>query len=338
MGGRPSAKSLTGRLGGAATAATATAPIAASATTPSAPSATRAANLKRAGPSLGGSLPPAAIGGVGSGAQFERPGEDAGLAAKRQRQQRFSAAGIVTGGSDRGASTVAPPPVSAELAGYAWYRPPPYSWRSLVLPASTDHGADGRNYADGGGWGRCDDMCPAGEAHERLHIAPNTNAHELDNETGRPKPEWLVTMFHRNDAARVWKPEDIRSVSALAASVEHLMSVVLQREFCTRSGEACPAISSGSGIINTSGWEDDALAPPLVQTAAFVTNRLRQVRQEVTMQQDSLSLDARQVALDLLETCTRFHIMIEHRLCELGVRNLPLDDVKFDSKMNMQMW
>ena len=42
--------------------------------------------------------------------------------------------------------------------------------------------------------------------------------------------------------------------------------------------------------------------------------------------------------MDLLEQCTRFHIMVEHRCCELGVRNLPPDDAKFDSRMNMQMY
>eukprot|EP00967_Tisochrysis_lutea_P021615 scaffold24564_cov30-Tisochrysis_lutea.AAC.4 len=47
-----------------------------------------------------------------------------------------------------------------------------------------------------------------------------------------------------------------------------------------------------------------------------------QVRQELTMQQPSFSLAAREVAVDLLEQCTRFHIMVEHRCCELGLRNL----------------
>ena len=56
------------------------------------------------------------------------------------------------------------------------------------------------------------------------------------------------------------------------------------------------------------------------------------------MQQDSFSLEAKLCCIDLLEQCTRFHIMVEHRCCELGVRNLPVDLVKFDSKMNLQMY
>ena len=56
------------------------------------------------------------------------------------------------------------------------------------------------------------------------------------------------------------------------------------------------------------------------------------------MQQDSFNLDAKVCVVDLLEQCTRFHIMVEHRCCELGVRNVAMDDVKFDSKMNMQMY
>ena len=55
------------------------------------------------------------------------------------------------------------------------------------------------------------------------------------------------------------------------------------------------------------------------------------------MQMASFSLDAKMVCVDLMEVCTRFHIMIEHRCCELGLRNLPMNDVKFDSKMNMDM-
>jgi len=40
------------------------------------------------------------------------------------------------------------------------------------------------------------------------------------------------------------------------------------------------------------------------------------------MQQPSFSLAAKEVAVDLLEQCTRFHVMVEHRCCELGLRNL----------------
>ena len=56
------------------------------------------------------------------------------------------------------------------------------------------------------------------------------------------------------------------------------------------------------------------------------------------MQLDSFSLPAKLCCVDLLEVCTRFHIMVEHRCCELGLRNLPPDEAKFDSKMNMQMY
>ena len=73
-------------------------------------------------------------------------------------------------------------------------------------------------------------MCPEAEAHERLHIAPNVNPHEqpIDGAIGHPE-SFLVTMFHRNDAARVWQPTDIRNVGALATSVEHMVTVVLDR-------------------------------------------------------------------------------------------------------------
>ena len=121
---------------------------------------------------------------------------------------------------------------------------------------------------------------------------------------------FLVTMFHRNDAARVWQPLDIRNISALAAAVEHMVTAVLDRP----------------------------VDLPFIHRASFIRDRLRQVRQELTMQADSFSLAARLCAVDLLEVCTRFHITVEHKCCELGLRNLPPDEAKFDSKMNMQMY
>ena len=63
---------------------------------------------------------------------------------------------------------------------------------------------------------------------------------------------------------------------------------------------------------------------PFIHRASFIRDRLRQVRQELTMQADSFSLAARLCAVDLLEVCTRFHITVEHKCCELGLRNLPL--------------
>ena len=56
------------------------------------------------------------------------------------------------------------------------------------------------------------------------------------------------------------------------------------------------------------------------------------------MQEDSFSPAALLCCVDLLEQSTRFHIMVEHRNCELGIRNNKLDDVRFDGKMNMQMF
>ncbi|EOD28081.1 hypothetical protein EMIHUDRAFT_457041 [Emiliania huxleyi CCMP1516] len=224
---------------------------------------------------------------------------------------------------------------------FGWYTPPPYSWSSLAFAPSRDDGPDGRDYADGGGWGLCSEMCPAEEAHERLRIAPNANLMETDPISGEPAAAWLVTMFHRNDAARVWKPSDIRTITALALSVEHLLCVVLPRRFPAYPAGPCPAeaaaweASADSAAI---GWEGVPGEPPFIRVASFVRDRLRQIRQELTMQQPSFSIEARQVAVDLLEQCTRFHIMVEHRCCELGVRNLPPDDAKFDSRMNMQMY
>ena len=51
--------------------------------------------------------------------------------------------------------------------------------------------------------GRCSEMCPSEEVHERLHIAPNANLQETDPLTGEPDAAWLVTMFHRNDAGEL---------------------------------------------------------------------------------------------------------------------------------------
>ena len=201
--------------------------------------------------------------------------------------------------------------VIAALRAQPWYAPPPYTWSVLEFGISTDLGAAGRNFADGGGWGRCEAMCPAAEAYERLHIAPNVNSHEQPIDGAAEQPAaFLVTMFHRNDAARVWQPSDIRTVSALAAAVEHMVTAVLDRP----------------------------VDLPFIHRASFIRDRLRQVRQELTMQADSFSLAARLCAVDLLEVCTRFHITVEHKCCELGLRNLPPDEAKFDSKMNMQMY
>ena len=207
----------------------------------------------------------------------------------------------------------------------------PYSWASLDFGVSTDKGAGGRNFGDGGGWGQCDGMCPAAEVDERINIAPNTNIHELDTSTGAPDAALLVTMFHRNDAARVWEPSDIRRISALARSVEHLIASVPDRRFVTAGGAPTPR------VLEASQWMPSG-EPPFYQTASFVAGRLRQVRQEMKMQEDSFSPAALLCCVDLLEQSTRFHIMVEHRNCELGIRNNKLDDVRFDGKMNMQMF
>ena len=208
----------------------------------------------------------------------------------------------------------------------------PYSWSTLRFARSTDQGpeAGGRNFADGGGWGLCEGMCPEGEIHERINIAPNANMHELDAETGLPRLDRLVTMFHRNDAARVWQPSDIRSVNALAASIEHLVTEVIERRFVTSSGAPCPH------VLDAAAWA--AGDPPFYMTQNFIRDRLRQVRQELTMQMGSFSLDAKKCAVDLMEVCTRFHIMVGHRCCELGTRNFAMNDVRFDEKMNSDMF
>ena len=70
---------------------------------------------------------------------------------------------------------------------------------------------------------------------------------ELDEESGLPNKAMLVTMFHRNDAARVWQPEDIRSVNALAASVENCASSAFT------SDAACRAIGARATVRGTDG-------------------------------------------------------------------------------------
>ena len=112
-------------------------------------------------------------------------------------------------------------------------------------------------------------MCPNAEVHERINIAPNANMHELDAETGLPRVDHLVTMFHRNDAARVWQPSDIRGVNALAASIEHLCTEVLERRFVTSTGAPCPH------VLDAEQWPRGE--PPFYMTQNFVRDRLRQV-------------------------------------------------------------
>ena len=56
------------------------------------------------------------------------------------------------------------------------------------------------------------------------------------------------------------------------------------------------------------------------------------------MQMGSFSLEAKQCAVDLMEVCTRFHIMAGHRCCHLGTRNFAMNDVRFDEKMNRDMF
>ena len=155
------------------------------------------------------------------------------------RSARFLAGASRSAGVVSAIEAPPQPPLSAATAAMTQHAPlvetptsgAPYSWSALRFGRSTDQGpeAGGRNFADGGGWGLCEGMCPDGEIHERINIAPNANMHELDAETGLPRLDRLVTMFHRNDAARVWQPSDIRSVNALAASVEHLVTEVLSR-------------------------------------------------------------------------------------------------------------
>ena len=187
---------------------------------------------------------------------------------------------------------------------YEWYMPPPYSWSKI-------------EFGDGGGYGQCEAMCPEAEVQERIRQKGASNADfEVPIEPTDAVEPWLITMFHRNDAARTWKPTDIRCIGALAATVEYLMTVVLERP-------QVPERDTELTFLDRSDW---------------VNNRLRQVRQEVTMQLDSFSLDAKLCAVDLLEMCTRFHIMVEHCCCELGRRNLQVEEAKFNSKMNMDMY
>lgn len=258
-------------------------------------------------------LSPASAGGaVNASNELDDATGGRGAVLKRMRRFERDAAGLAAASS--GAGRVGhgySASVLEALRVQPWYAPPPYTWSVLEFGLSTDQGAAGRNFADGGGWGRCEGLCPEAEAHERLHIAPNVNPHEQPIDETSDQPEaFLVTMFHRNDAARVWQPTDIRSISALAAAVEHMMTVVLDRP----------------------------LNLPFIHRASFIRDRLRQVRQELTMQADSFSLPARLCAVDLLEICARFHIIVEHKCCELGLRNLQPDEAKFDSKMNMQMY
>ena len=181
----------------------------------------------------------------------------AGAALKRARRFERDACGLAAASVGSGQANNSD--MLEALRQETWYAPPPYTWSSMEFGLSTDHGAAGRNFADGGGWGRCERLCPDAEAHERLHIAPNVNPHEQPISALSNRPEaFLVTMFHRNDAARVWQPSDIRTISALAASVEHLMTVVLDRPM------------------------PDHL--PFIHRASFIRDRLRQARQELTMQ------------------------------------------------------
>ncbi|KOO30803.1 80 kda mcm3-associated protein [Chrysochromulina tobinii] len=269
----------------------------------------RSMMLKRPSPAATPAAPTAA-------AEEDPYGAGSNGGADQKRRRRFDR------GATGPAATSAPPMLAEGAAARAraftetlmhneWYSPPPYSWSMIEFGPSTDDGEKARNFADGGGWGRCEVMCPEAEVQERLHESKNTNKDfEVPIEPTDAVEPWLITMFHRNDAARTWKPTDIRCIGALAASVEHLLTVVLER----------PS------------------APTFIKRASFVRDRLRQVRQEVTMQLDSFSLDAKLCAVDLLEVCTRFHIMVEHCCCELGLRNLPTDEAKFDSKMNMDMY
>lgn len=232
----------------------------------------------------------------------------------QKRSHRFDRAG---GGRGRDKTTTNSPlyeQVRQCLTWQPWYFPPLYSWSSFDFGTSTDNGIDARNFADGGGWGLCDAMCPEVERNERLYDTKDINLHhETRPDNLLPDAAWMITMFHRNDAGRAAPgPSFLRPVALLATSVEHLVTVVLERQF--------------------------AASPPFYSVSHFVSARLRQIRQELTMQHDSFSVEARLCAVDILEICTRFHIMVEHRCCELGIRNCSLNDVKFDSKMNMNMY
>ena len=50
-------------------------------------------------------------------------------------------------------------------------------------------------------------------------------------------------------------------------------------------------------VSEPSRWEGVAGEPPFIRVASFVRDRLRQIRQELTMQQPSFSIEARQVAV-----------------------------------------
>ena len=78
----------------------------------------------------------------------------------------------------------------------------------------------------------------------------------------------------------MWKPTDIRNISALANSVEHLLTVVLPRRFPAFPGGPCPteaAAWENAGDTASIGWEGVKGEPPFIRTASFVRDRLRQV-------------------------------------------------------------
>ena len=237
---------------------------------------------------------------------------------------------------------VAPAPISAARSAPTARRSvearpggAPYSWSVMDFPPSTDHGPGPgqRNFADGGGWGRCRGMCPPKEMKIR-NESKQYSMHELDLETGEPRADWLVNGFHRNDAAKVWEPEDIRTIGALAASVEHLVVHVFQRRFVTSTGAPCPNVR---GLLKDApNWPGGE--PPIYEVERFVRDRMRGIRAELTMQIPSFSVPAKLCCVDLFEVSSRYHIMVEHRCCELGTSNLVLNEVKFNSKMNMDMF
>ena len=109
---------------------------------------------------------------------------------------------------------------------------------------------------------------------------------------------------------------------------------VFSRKFVTSTGAPCPNVTGLlADVPNWPGGE-----PPIHEVQNFVRDRMRAIRAEATMQIPSFSLPAKQCCVDLFEVSSRYHIMVEHRCCELGLSNLHPNQVKFNSKMNMDMF
>ncbi|GAQ86712.1 hypothetical protein KFL_003060110 [Klebsormidium nitens] len=150
--------------------------------------------------------------------------------------------------------------------------------------------------------GTCLDMCPEKERRDRERFKDLAVFERVDGSRERTSADLAVKKFSRNAAEC---PEDIRPVPVLLRTMEYLLGLL-----------------------------DDPRGQSLATVHAFLWDRFRAIRQDLTLQHC-----VSPAAVRLHEQMARFHILSHYELCESSgpqVRASPPEEERFEPHMNLE--